>query len=123
MKSVLKDISSYKYRTKLGPQLPAHAHVEVVESTDEFERLKEAFENKNLTESDIREFVSQGIEKVEKGKYSYMNIPFSVLACASRYFDYSYTNEFLNDLSSLDSAELGFASRVAEYCLENKKVD
>ena len=121
MKNELKDISSYEFRKKLKPRVPTHAYLNAIESTEEYDQLKEAIDNGKVTESDIRKFAKSGVKKVEPGQWSQMNVPFSVLACALKDIDKEFADEYLESLADLDSAELSGASRMASHCLDLKQ--
>jgi len=120
MKKELKNISSREYSKKLSPRVPSHAYFDAIEASKEYVKLKKAINNGKVMESEIRKFVKKGVEKIKPGKWSRMNVPFSVLACALKSVDKDYAKEYLEDLAELDSLELSGASRMASFCLKQK---
>ena len=121
MKDELKDISSYEFRRKLKPRVPARAYFDTIKATEEYDQLKEAIDNGKVTESDIRKFAKSGVKKIEPGQWSQMNVPFSVLSCVLKDIDKKFADEYLESLADLNSAELSGASRMASHCLDLKQ--
>ncbi len=110
-----------EFRKKLKPRVPTHAYLDAIETTEEYVHLKDAINNGKVTKKDIKKFAKSGVKKVERGQWSQMNVPFSVLACVLKDIDKQFADEYLESLADLNSAELSGASRMASHCLDLKQ--
>lgn len=120
MNPILRNLLSEEFLRSAGPELPSPAMFEVLKSTEEYQKVQSGLVSGLIGREEIEEFLGALLEEVEPGRSFVYTPSLSLLAVALKDHSEPFAGEYLEDLASLDIAEIASASRMAEYCLRNR---
>jgi hypothetical protein len=122
MKKELQDVTTMGFRVKVGPELPPWALRKAIQSTKEYSNLLEAVETEKISRNDVEKFINFVVMNTDEGVSCPYNYGLAALAIAlEKGSQEKFAKEYVEDLSDLDSIEIGSASRVAEISLEKMR--
>jgi len=120
MNPILRNLLTEEFLGRVGPELPSPAMFRVLKSTEEYQKVQSGLVSGLIGRREIEEFLGALLEEVEPGRSFIYTPALSLLAVALKDHSEPLAGEHLEDLASLDMAEIASASRMAEYCLRNR---
>ena len=109
------------FTDSIGVVLPTVPLRQVLQRSNDVRRLLAAVRFRQVTATDVREFVSQLLKDFRSGEVFQHDIVLAALAVVMEHWNEPFAAEYLVDLARIKHPEFRASSRMARECLKARK--